>query len=327
MEFPFNLEKLLSTDAEGFAIIDGRKNPSQLSGANRAISRAIPDQLSYLNDVIDKMGSASTKAQGLPAVITSASRLFTSDNRLYIKAEGNRAIGIIKVGVKKLFIRNELGQIKEISPLCVLDFYVHESVQRGGHGKGLFEKMLACEGVRPEKLGYDKPSDKFIAFLGKHYGLKRYVPQNNNYVVFSAYFDTNSSVPDKAQQASQEANSFFSGFGAQQPRRGQPQQAPFAQTLYQPQTQKESLQGNAPANNIVATQNNFYNQQQSQMKMQQKQLPPKSMSKPADNCQLSNIGQQQIFGSNSRGALPQSNASKRSSTTDRVFGGSQMASQ
>lgn len=81
-----------------------------------------------MHDIIDKMGAASTKAQGLPAIITSASRLFTSDNRLYIKAEGNRAIGIIKVGVKKLFIRNELGTIKEISPLCVLDFYVHESV-------------------------------------------------------------------------------------------------------------------------------------------------------------------------------------------------------
>jgi len=36
--------------------------------------------------------------------------------------------------------------------------------------------MLACEGVRPEKLGYDKPSEKFTSFLAKHYGLKRYVP-------------------------------------------------------------------------------------------------------------------------------------------------------
>ena len=69
-----------------------------------------------------------------------------------------------------------MGTIKEISPLCVLDFYVHESIQRGGHGKALFEKMLACEGVRPEKLGYDKPSEKFTSFLAKHYGLKRYVP-------------------------------------------------------------------------------------------------------------------------------------------------------
>ena len=28
-----------------------------------------------------------------------------------------------------------MGSIKELKPLCVLDFYVHESVQRGGIGK------------------------------------------------------------------------------------------------------------------------------------------------------------------------------------------------
>ena len=99
-------------------------------------------------------------------------------------------IGLLKVGMRKLFIRNEYGSIKEISPLCVLDFYVHESVQRGGYGKALFEKMLEKEGVRPEKLAYDRPSEKLLAFLAKHYGLKRYVPQNNNYVVFSCYFET-----------------------------------------------------------------------------------------------------------------------------------------
>ena len=98
-------------------------------------------------------------------------------------------LGLLKVGVKKLFIRNEAGNIKEINPLCVLDFYVHESVQRGGQGKMLFEKMLEVERVRPEKLGYDRPSEKLIGFLAKHYGLKRYVPQNNNYVVFNAYFE------------------------------------------------------------------------------------------------------------------------------------------
>ncbi len=84
-----------------------------------------------------------------------------------------------------------MGQIKEISPLCVLDFYVHESVQRNGLGKLLFEKMLFVEGVKPEKLAYDRPSEKLLAFLAKHYGLKRYVPQNNNYVVYNAYFDSN----------------------------------------------------------------------------------------------------------------------------------------
>ena len=66
----------------------------------------------------------------------------------------------------------------------MLDFYVHENVQRGGYGKTIFEYMRRREGVPPEKMAYDRPSEKLIGFLAKHYGLKNYVPQNNNYVVF-----------------------------------------------------------------------------------------------------------------------------------------------
>ncbi len=51
---------------------------------------------------------------------------------------GNKVIGFIKVGVKKLFIRDQFTNFNEISPLCVLDFYVHESEQRNGHGKVKF---------------------------------------------------------------------------------------------------------------------------------------------------------------------------------------------
>lgn len=78
-------------------------------------------------------------------MITTSDKLFTSDNRLYVRAHGKQVIGMIKVGKRNLFIRNDTGAIKEIKPLCVLDFYVHESVQRGGHGKALFDKMLESE--------------------------------------------------------------------------------------------------------------------------------------------------------------------------------------
>ena len=54
----------------------------------------------------------------------------------------------------------------------------------------MFEKMLSSEGVRPEKLGYDRPSSKLLGFLAKHYSLKRYVPQSNNFVVFSQYWES-----------------------------------------------------------------------------------------------------------------------------------------
>lgn len=79
--------------------------------------------------------------------------------------------------------------MKEIKPLCVLDFYVSERVQRGGHGKQLFERMLQDEGVSPEQLAYDRPSPKLINFLAKHYGLKGYLNQSHHFVVFDAYFN------------------------------------------------------------------------------------------------------------------------------------------
>ena len=44
------------------------------------------------------------------------------------------------------------------------------------------------EGVIPSKLAYDRPSGKFLAFLGKYYGLWDYTPQTNNFVVFHQYF-------------------------------------------------------------------------------------------------------------------------------------------
>jgi alpha-tubulin N-acetyltransferase 1 len=44
-------------------------------------------------------------------------------------------IGLLKIGVKQLFINDAVGKFKKITPICVLDFYVHESQQRSGYGK------------------------------------------------------------------------------------------------------------------------------------------------------------------------------------------------
>jgi alpha-tubulin N-acetyltransferase 1 len=51
-------------------------------------------------------------------------------------------IGFIKVGEKRLYVHDSHGQVHERTPLCVLDFYVHESKQRSGYGKKLFDAML-----------------------------------------------------------------------------------------------------------------------------------------------------------------------------------------
>ena len=83
--------------------------------------------------------------------------------------------------------QEEEGIQYEIEPLCILDFYVHESFQRLGYGKKLFETMLENENVEPHNLAYDRPSEKFLSFLKKHYNLANYTPQPNNFVVFREY--------------------------------------------------------------------------------------------------------------------------------------------
>lgn len=109
------------------------------------------------------------QAQGLRAVITTLAKLMTSQHRIYVAASGGSAMGLLKVGYKKLFItvslpvaaarragpsgprpsratlalpQDRFARMHELEPLCVLDFYVHESLQRRGVGKAMFEAML-----------------------------------------------------------------------------------------------------------------------------------------------------------------------------------------
>ena len=51
-------------------------------------------------------------------------------------------VGILKVGHRKLFVYDNMNKQHEVDPLCVLDFYIHESRQRMGCGKKLYEFML-----------------------------------------------------------------------------------------------------------------------------------------------------------------------------------------
>lgn len=136
MEFPFIIRKEFSIDNENFLILNGSKMSSKIKPP------------SSLLKLINEMGEASSiviknsiiinslkKAQDLKAVITTYDRFLSSEARLYMKVEDNKALGFIKVGPKNLFYRDLVGNIKQITPLCVLDFYVHESVQRCGIGK------------------------------------------------------------------------------------------------------------------------------------------------------------------------------------------------
>jgi phage protein D len=72
------------------------------------------------------------------------------------------------VGVKTLFIMRMGGEHCEISPLCLLDFYIHKGKQRQGLGKQFFDAVLQLEQTEALALAYDKPSKKSLAFLKRH---------------------------------------------------------------------------------------------------------------------------------------------------------------
>ena len=187
MEFDFDCAQVLSANENGVAVIDGARSAKRGPQHYSAGAKTHPYQ-KLLNEIVDNIGNASAQAQALPASVTTSIKFFAGEDRLYLLVDGFKVLGMLKTGNKNLFIRDEIGNVREIQPLCVLDFYVHESCQRSGYGKYLFEYMLDNEKVEPHKMGYDRPSSKLLKFLKKHYGLENYVPQVNNFVVFNSYF-------------------------------------------------------------------------------------------------------------------------------------------
>nr|XP_016847211.1 PREDICTED: alpha-tubulin N-acetyltransferase 1 isoform X2 [Anolis carolinensis] len=191
MEFPFDVDVLFG---ERITTVDQRLQPSGRRGAGLSAAHRM-DLQQQLMTVIDEMGKASAKAQNLPTPITSTSRMQTNRHVLYILKDSEAKtvgkgiiIGFLKVGYKKLFVLDRNGAHNEVEPLCVLDFYIHESLQRHGYGKELFHYMLQRERVEPHQLAIDRPSDKLLSFLRKHYCLSDTIPQVNNFVVFQGFF-------------------------------------------------------------------------------------------------------------------------------------------
>ncbi|XP_029588679.1 alpha-tubulin N-acetyltransferase 1 isoform X4 [Salmo trutta] len=169
-----------------------------LIAVTKSLGRSDPQSL--IAAVINELGRASAKAQCLTAPITSASKLQTNKHHLYLlkdrESNGGMglAVGFLKVGYKKLFLLDQRGAHVETEPLCVLDFFVTEQLQRHGYGLELFNFMLQHKKVEPVLMAYDRPSPKFLSFLEKHYCLKNSVPQVNNFVVFDGFFTNRSAA-------------------------------------------------------------------------------------------------------------------------------------
>ncbi|GFR78052.1 alpha-tubulin N-acetyltransferase [Elysia marginata] len=188
MDFSFDINKLFR---EEITLIDNRLQPCRQHGIDRYGFQQLQKML---YEVVDKMGDASAKAQGLHGSITTGKKLELANHHLYLMIDGSgndgkgSALGILKVGRKKLFVYDSLKVQHELDPLCILDFYVHESRQRMGCGRRLFDFMLSKENIRVEHLAIDRPSPKFLSFLKKHYGLDSTIPQVNNFVIFQNFF-------------------------------------------------------------------------------------------------------------------------------------------
>ncbi|XP_040588122.1 alpha-tubulin N-acetyltransferase 1 isoform X8 [Mesocricetus auratus] len=190
MEFPFDVDALFP---ERITVLDQHLRPPARRPGTTTPARV--DLQQQIMTILDELGKASAKAQRLPAPITSASRMQSNRHVVYIlkdtsaRPAGKGAIlGFLKVGYKKLFVLDDREAHNEVEPLCILDFYIHESVQRHGHGRELFQHMLQKERVEPHQLAIDRPSPKLLKFLNKHYNLETTVPQVNNFVIFEGFF-------------------------------------------------------------------------------------------------------------------------------------------
>ncbi|KAL0280222.1 UNVERIFIED_CONTAM: hypothetical protein PYX00_001584 [Menopon gallinae] len=194
MEFNFNINNYFKNE---ITIVGSSLIPDGFTGDRREIQECI----SRVSHVLSVLGENSAKAQGLQKVITSGEKLRNTDHVVYILTDpqGGRSnfstsrgtgsiLGMLKMGVKHLYVFDDVGNSHEVSPRCVLDFYIHESKQRMGLGKKLFQYMLKEEKIEPHHLAIDKPSPKFLSFLRKHYGLNTVIPQMNNFVVFTGFF-------------------------------------------------------------------------------------------------------------------------------------------
>ncbi|XP_058054887.1 alpha-tubulin N-acetyltransferase-like [Anopheles bellator] len=186
MEFRFNMHPLFRS-----RIV--RINNSLLPTGFTAQSRRVAlDATAQISEIINFVGSMSAQAQGLSVPVTTPQKLRNSDHHIYLMFEPNDknglVVGILKVGRKSLYVFDPSGETVNVTAPCVLDFYVHESRQRGGIGRELFEHMLREEHIQPDELAIDRPSEKLLGFLQKHYGLSKKIPQMNNFVVYEGFF-------------------------------------------------------------------------------------------------------------------------------------------
>jgi alpha-tubulin N-acetyltransferase 1 len=147
-----------------------------------------------VSGLINQLGQASSRAQGLGHVITTFTSFSNSDNTLYILLDdaGKQALGFLKVGVRNLFLWDRRGVQHEKKILCLLDFFTCPNCQRQGHGKRMIDAMLEDHQLDMRQVPIDRPSALCLRFMNKHFGLSEFVSQSNHFVVFDEFWECES---------------------------------------------------------------------------------------------------------------------------------------
>lgn len=97
MELETNIADVLKVDEDGFICCTGRDYLKQLRPHHQEKGLAI------LGRIINTMGERSAISQKLKQIITTTIKFYNTDQRIYIKVSGTKALGFVKVGEKKLF--------------------------------------------------------------------------------------------------------------------------------------------------------------------------------------------------------------------------------
>lgn len=88
---------MLKIDDDGFLCLSGRDYLKQIRPHSQEKG------LAAISKIINTLGERSAVSQKLKQVITTTTKFYGTDQRIYIKIVANKAFGFVKVGEKKLF--------------------------------------------------------------------------------------------------------------------------------------------------------------------------------------------------------------------------------
>ncbi|EFO65197.1 Mechanosensory abnormality MEC-17-like protein [Giardia lamblia P15] len=175
MQFGFSVAEAIGLQRSGVALLTDQS------------LRSMPlSQQKKVEIILDGMGRGSQAAQGLPSPVTNLAFIRDSHHFLFLAVDEDRCLGILKGGVKHLFMLDSQNETHEMDAMCCLDFYTHETVQRRGIGTRLFRAMELHTHISAHGWAFDRPSSKLLAFLSKVYGMQDFKAQSNNFFMLDA---------------------------------------------------------------------------------------------------------------------------------------------